>query len=140
MGSVPARSYSVFPELADFFAGFPLSRMPTAMGGHMIRVEDKVENDRYLLRAELPGLDPKRDIKVAIHDGRLSIEAERTEESNAGGRSEFSYGSFSRTVSLPAGAREDDVEATYSKGILTVSVGVLPPPEGPREIEVKDED
>lgn len=140
MGSVPARSYSIFPELSDFFSTFPLSRMPTAFGGHMIRVEDKVENDRYLLRAELPGLDPTHDIKVAIRDGRLTIEAERTEESNANGRSEFSYGSFSRTVALPTGAREDDVEATYAKGILTVSVGISSPSEGPRQIEVKSED
>jgi HSP20 family molecular chaperone IbpA len=40
------------------------------------------------------------------------------------GSAEFSYGSFVRTVSLPSGADENDVKATYDKGILTVSVPV----------------
>ena len=54
----------------------------------------------------------------------MTIKAERSEKKEFDGRSEFSYGSFVRTVSLPAGADEGDVKATYDKGILTVSVAV----------------
>jgi HSP20 family molecular chaperone IbpA len=54
----------------------------------------------------------------------LTIKAERSERKESNGRSEFSYGSFIRSVTLPAGANEDAIKATYDKGILTVSVPV----------------
>ena len=59
---------------------------------------------------------------MTVHDGQLTIKAERTQTSESNGHSEFSYGSFMRTVPLPAGADEDDINATYDRGILTVSV------------------
>ncbi|BBZ73938.1 hypothetical protein MPRS_50310 [Mycobacterium paraseoulense] len=46
------------------------------------------------------------------------------EKKETKGRSEFCYGSFVRSVSLPAGADEDDIKATYDKGIVTVSVAL----------------
>ena len=54
----------------------------------------------------------------------LAIKTERTETKDRNGRSEFSYGSFERTITLPAGADEDDITASYDKGILSVSVGI----------------
>ncbi|VAZ83344.1 Alpha-crystallin [Mycobacterium persicum] len=51
-------------------------------------------------------------------------------------RSEFSYGSFVRTVSLPEGADEDDIKATYDEGILTVSVRVSEPAKPAKHIQV----
>ena len=57
-----------------------------------------------------------------MRDGQLTIKAERTQTSESNGHSEFSYGSFVRTVPLPAGADEDDIYASYDRGILTVSV------------------
>jgi HSP20 family molecular chaperone IbpA len=54
----------------------------------------------------------------------LTIKAERTEKKETNGHSEFSYGSFLRSVTLPAGADEDAIKASYDKGILTVSVPV----------------
>ena len=59
-----------------------------------------------------------------MRDSQLTIKAERTEKKGANGRSEFRYGSFVRSVTLPAGANEEDIKATYNKGILTVSVAV----------------
>ena len=58
----------------------------------------------------------------------------RTTESN--GLSEFSYGSFTRTVSLPAGADEDDISATYDRGILTVSVPLSDTTPTEKHVEV----
>ena len=81
-----------------------------------------MKDGRYEVRAELPGVDPAENIEVTVHDGRLTIKAERTQTSESNGHSEFSYGSFMRTVPLPAGADEDDINATYDRGILTVSV------------------
>lgn len=75
-----------------------------------------------MLRAELPGIDPEKDVEIALRDGMLSIKAERREEKREGRRSEFHYGTFTRTMRLPAGAVESDVKATYHDGILEVSV------------------
>ena len=83
-----------------------------------------MEDGHYVVRAEIPGIDPAKDIDITVRDGRLTIKAERTEKKEAKGRSEFRYGSFVRSVMLPAGANEDDIKATYDKGILTVSVAV----------------
>ncbi len=68
---------------------------------------------------------------LAGGDDRLGPEGLRS-LLEAGGRSEFSYGSFIRSIPLPPGANEDDIKATYDKGILTVSVAVsetAPPAE-----------
>ncbi|TCN42468.1 HSP20 family molecular chaperone IbpA [Rhodococcus sp. SMB37] len=138
--SAPARrSRSVFPDLSEFFDtfGFPQLR---PFGSNLIRIEDKVEDNRYIVRAELPGLDPGKDIDVSIEHGRLEIGAERSEEKSEGGHSEFSYGSFRRSVPLPAGAKEDDIEATYAKGILTVTVGLGDSSDASRKIDVKNAD
>ena len=87
-----------------------------------MRLEDETKDGYYEVRAELPGVDPTDDIEVTVHDGRLTIKAERTRTSESNGHSEFGYGSFARTVALPVGADEDDINATYDRGILTVTV------------------
>ncbi len=83
-----------------------------------------MQDGRYVLRAELPGIDPAKDIDITVRKGQLTIKAERTEKKETKGRSEFCYGSFVRSFTLPSGANEEDSKATYHKGILTVSVGV----------------
>jgi HSP20 family molecular chaperone IbpA len=70
----------------------------------------------------MPGIDPDKDVEVTIQDGVLTIHGERREEHKDTRRSEFYYGSFSRSVALPTGADEDDVQAAYKDGILEVSV------------------
>ena len=89
-----------------------------------MRLEDEIQDGHYLLRAELPGIDPAKDVEITVRGGQLTIKAERTERKETKGRSEFSYGSFVRSVSLPAGANEENIKATYDKGILTVDVRV----------------
>jgi HSP20 family molecular chaperone IbpA len=112
------------PDLwSDLVTGFP-SSLAGLRPGHLIKLEDEMEDGHYVLRAELPGIDPDKDVDITVRDGQLTIKAERTERKEIKGRSEFSYGSFTRSVTLPAGADEEDIKATYDKGILTVSVGV----------------
>jgi HSP20 family protein len=92
-----------------------------------IKIEDYLEDDRYVIRAELPGVDPAKDVEITYVDGALRLAVTRIEERKEKGRSEFHYGAFHRTVVLPAGAKEDTIAATYANGILTITVLVGEP-------------
>jgi len=126
MTTLPVRrTRSLFPELSEWFAGLPsFAGLHPVFEHRMMRLEDEMKDGNYEVRAELPGIDPAKDVDIIVRDGLLTIKAERSEKKDFDGRSEFSYGSFERTVSLPAGANEDDIRATYDKGVLTVSVPV----------------
>ena len=130
---------SLFPEVADLFAGFPsFANIRPVFDARLIRLEDEMTKDgRYEVRAEMPGVDPAKDVDITVHEGRLTIKAERAEKRESGGRSEFSYGSFERTVMLPQGANEDDIKASYDKGILTVSVGLSEPKKTEKKIAIE---
>jgi HSP20 family protein len=93
-----------------------------------LRVEEFVDGDELVVRAELPGIDPEKDVDISVVNGSLRISAEREEKSEHkekhSYRSEFHYGSFVREVPLPEGAKESDVTATYTDGVLEVRVPV----------------
>ena len=89
---------------------------------HPMRMEDYVKDGTYVLRAELPGVDPEKDIEVMVSKGVLMISAHRQEETEGKHRSEFRYGAFTRSVTLPEGADEDHIRASYDSGILEVVV------------------
>lgn len=93
-----------------------------------MKVEEFVEGDQMVVRAEMPGLDPDKDVDIQIVDGALRIRAERREEKEEKEkgryRSEFRYGSFTRTVPLGADVDEKDVKASYKDGILEVRLPV----------------
>lgn len=89
-----------------------------------MRCEEFVEDGAYVLRAEIPGVDPDKDVSVTVDDGVLTITAERSETVKDKQRSEFHYGTMTRSVTLPKGADTDAVTAAYADGILTVSVPV----------------
>ncbi|HEY2502986.1 MAG TPA: HSP20 family small heat-shock protein [Mycobacterium sp.] len=136
--SVRRQPMSLFPEFSELFAGFPsLAGLRPIFDTRVMRLEDEIKDGRYVVRAEMPGVDPAKDIDITVRDGQLTIKAERSEKKDFDGRSEFSYGSFVRTVSLPAGADEGNIEATYDKGILTVSVAVSEPKPAERHVPVQ---
>jgi HSP20 family molecular chaperone IbpA len=117
------RQWSWLPELSELFTGYPgWSDLRPTLENRLMRLEDEMEDGHYIVRAEIPGIDPTKDVDISVRDGQLTIKAERSEKNETKGRSEFSYGSFVRSVSLPPGADEDAIKATYDKGILTVSV------------------
>jgi HSP20 family protein len=113
---------TVFPDVVDWFEAPFLTLRPYL--AQPIRIEDRVEGDRYVVKAELAGIDPGKDLEVTVGDGYLTIHAERSDKTEGKHRSEFRYGSFTRTVGLPANADEDDITAAYRDGILTISVGL----------------
>jgi HSP20 family molecular chaperone IbpA len=104
--------------------------------GYLIRVEDRLTEQDYQLRAELPGVDPDQDIRVSVDDGMMTIVAERREKEEAHGRSEFRYGMFRRAVRLPANADAEHITAAYDRGVLAVTVPLTAPTSSGRKIPV----
>lgn len=79
------------------------------------------DHDQLIIQAELPGLDPDRDIEVWVSHAVLHIRARKPRgapEHPAG--SDLSDGEFSRDIALPADAGADAVVASYSDGRLEV--------------------
>ena len=108
-----------------------LSRWPewrTMIGADMLRVEQFTRDGKMVLRVEIPGVDPEKDIDVTVDEGVLRVHAERSTKAESKKskefRSEFSYGSFDRVIRLPAGSTSDDVAATYLDGILEIDMPV----------------
>lgn len=100
-----------------------------------LRTEEFYDDDTMVVRAEMPGIDPEKDVELTVVDGMLHIKAERREKvehkEKGGYRSEFHYGSFVRDVLLPNDCTPEDIAATYKDGVLEVRV--------PRRREVKPE-
>lgn len=103
----------------------------------MIRVDEIRTNGDLVIRAELPGIDPDKDVDLTVHDGVIDLRAERREEQRSEDegyvRRELRYGSFARTLPLPAGTSESDIKAEYKDGILEIRV---PMPEAPQGTKV----
>ncbi|GGG65540.1 hypothetical protein GCM10011374_31770 [Kocuria dechangensis] len=97
------------------------------------RVEEYRDGDTLVVRAELPGIDPDKDVELTVANDMLHLRAERREKTEhkdkSGYRSEFRYGSFSRTVPLPKGCKDEDIAAAYRDGVLEVRVPVGEPPD-----------
>jgi HSP20 family molecular chaperone IbpA len=127
----------LLPELSQLVTGLPaFAGLRPFFDNHLMRLEDETKEGLYEVRAELPGVEPTEDVEVTVRDGQLTIKALRTRTTESNGLSEFSYGSFTRTVSLPAGADEDDISATYDRGILTVSVPLSDTEPTEKHVEV----
>ncbi len=117
MTSLIPRTRTMFPGLTELFdVAWPF-------GEHnLVRIEELADDGKYVVRAELPGFDPEKGVHVSAERGLLTISAERQARTEKRGHSEFHYGSFSRTVSLPKGADTEKIAATYTDGILEVTV------------------
>lgn len=98
-----------------------------------LSVEEFRDGDDFVVRAELPDIDPDRDVEITVDHDVLTIRGERRvhrdEADKDGFRSEFEYGAFVRRVALPGGATEDAVKASYDDGVLEVRVTLSDTPE-----------
>ena len=121
MALTRVRARDPWPRLVDWFDTM-LSADFGGRGMHTMRVEEFVKDGVLTVRAELPGMDPDKDIEVTIGDGLLTIDAEREERKEEAHRSEFTHGKVVRVLSLPASADESTVSAEYTDGILEVRV------------------
>jgi HSP20 family molecular chaperone IbpA len=127
-----------WPDISEFFSGFPSwSALRPIFGGHLIKIESDIKDGKYELQAEIPGVDPEKDVDITVRNGMLTIKAERSENKESNGHSEFSYGSYTRAVTLPPGADEDSIKASYDKGILRVSVPLKQPEVPEKHVAVE---
>jgi HSP20 family molecular chaperone IbpA len=120
MSTVTRRDNRTFLDLFDWLESPMAVFRPRS--GQGIRMEHFVQDGHYIVRAELPGVDPEHEVEVFVDDGILSIKAERKEEQVDKAHSEFRYGIFSRRIVLPPGADESHISASYDKGILEIVV------------------
>jgi HSP20 family protein len=113
----------MFPELADWPRS-PRTAMLAFSSAQTFRLEELLRDDHYVIRAELPGLNPDNDIEVTVQGRNLTIHAERKHQDDEPQRTEFRYGALTRLVRLPAQVDPQDITARYRKGILEVSFPV----------------
>jgi HSP20 family protein len=133
-------AYRVFDDFVSDFSSEPLGRRFT---GFSPRV-DVTESDKEIkVSAELPGLDEK-DIDISVTKKAVIIKGEKkekTEEKTEGYyKSERTYGSFQRTVPLDCEIDTDKVEASFKKGVLTITLPKTPEAvQETKKIAVKSE-
>jgi HSP20 family protein len=123
----------------NFTRDWPTFRS-TGLATDLVPSTDVVENDKEIqITAELPGLEEK-DVQINLADGVLTIKGEKKAEKEEQDKNyrlvERSYGSFSRSIELPAGVDAGSIKASISKGVLTVVIP-KPAPAQSKKIEVK---
>ena len=120
----------LFDEFDRGFWGFPFRRSLNEWEprwiGEMAPAVDVAEKDKaYEITAELPGLD-QNNIELKIASGTLTIKGEKKQETEEKKKnsyvSERRYGAFERSFQVPQGVDETRVEASFSKGLLTVTL------------------
>ena len=122
----------LFDEWVRMMPFRPMAFRHWLEAGDLIRLEEYREDGTLVVRADLPGIDPDKDVELTVSNGMLHIEAERREEEKKEEkgyvRRELRYGSLTRSLPLPAGVAEADITATYKAGVLEIRV-----PEPKRE-------
>lgn len=117
-------------RLFDEFFERPFSLSPFFSGSTMMKEFtphlDVSETDKeIIISAELPGLEPE-DIHIGMDGNALTISGEKQAEKEDKGkhyyRVERSYGHFSRSIAIPEGVDPDNIDATFRRGVLKISL------------------
>jgi HSP20 family protein len=110
------------------------------LGQWMPQVEVRQRGNELVVSADLPGLKPE-DVDIEIDDGILTISGERRQSSEDRDqgvyRSERSYGAFTRSIALPEGVDEDQVQARFEHGVLEVTVPVPQQRQRARRVQIQ---
>lgn len=147
----PARDLSAFPsdvlsmrkEFNSLFERFfhgDLSDTTSAFTSAWIPAVDIAERENdFVVRMELPGVT-KEDVKISMQEGILTVKGEKKQERESKAsdyhRVERSYGSFQRSFTLPTAIKAENIDASFSDGVLNIA---LPKAEEakPKQIDVK---
>lgn len=127
-------------EIDSFFNDFWRRPFRNGNSDRFLPATDIEETDKeFNLVFELPGME-KKDIKVAVEDGVLTVSGEKksrkSEKTDQFVRSEIVSGSFCRSFSLPKTVDVNTISADYKDGLLTVTLAKTEEAK-PKEIEIK---
>ncbi len=121
----PFRELEEWERRFDDLLGQPLWRLPVEERGWMPAVDVFEKEDKFVVKAELPGTK-EEDIHVSVVGDTLSIRGEKKTETEVKEedyyRCERSYGSFYRSVPLPSNVDADKIEASFEHGVLEVTL------------------
>ncbi len=133
MGQEMDRWFDRLTGQSGFSRPFGFSRSSPLVSGRtgawVPRIEAGHKGDRFVVRADLPGLK-KEDVNVELSDDAITIRGERREEHQEERegywRTEREYGQFHRTVPLPDGVIAESADATFKDGVLEISMTCAP--------------
>lgn len=124
-----------------FWRPSPEPVWPSRSEWRILPAVDIAEKEKaYEITAELPGLD-ESDIEVSVSNGTLTIRGEKREESEEKQKdyylSERRYGAFQRSFALPDGINVEKIEASFRKGLLTITLPKTAEAQKARKITVR---
>jgi HSP20 family protein len=137
----PSLGFDPFEMMRDLVRWDPFAELGTATreAGFVPSFEVKETKEAYVFKADLPGIRDE-DLDISLTGNRLTVsgkrEEEKREEDDHFYAYERSYGTFSRSFTLPEGCDAEHAEADLSNGVLTVSIAKRPEVK-PKRIEVK---
>jgi HSP20 family protein len=110
----------------EFFGPERWERPREQAEGWAPAIESHIENGNLVVKADLPGIDPK-EVTISALGNQLTIAGERKREKKEGEEKEYlyhelPYGKFSRTLVLPDGVDADKIKADYKNGVLEITV------------------
>jgi len=133
--TAPSRQYEEHPIASfqrainslfdDFFKGFDVASVEEKLGSFNPKIDMTEDEKELQITAELPGIDEK-DIEVSLLKNVLTISGEKSREKEEKSKESYfmerSYGSFKRSIQLPAEVEQEKIDAAFKKGILTISL------------------
>ena len=117
----PSRELSSWHRDIDDLFGRFFDRPETSLSGWVPRIETYRKDNEYVVRLDLPGVDPK-DVQVHAEGNVLTISGERRTEEKGQDYQETSYGQFQRSLTLPQGVETDKIAARCEHGVLEIRV------------------
>lgn len=121
----PFRDLEEWERRFDDLLGRPLRRLPVDERGWMPAVDVFEKDDKFVVKAELPGIK-ENDIDVSVVGDTLYIRGEKKTETEVKDedyyRCERSYGTFYRSIPIPSNVDANKIEASFDDGILEVTL------------------
>ena len=133
--------YSLSNLFDEFFNdGFFFNSGREVTGTKWPKVDIEENKNDYRLHADLPGLE-KKDIKITVENGVLSISGEKKHDKKEKEKGKYyyyerSYGAFHRNFSLPENIDEKSINANFKNGVLELIIKKTEKAK-PKEIEIK---
>ena len=125
LGALTQEMHRLFDDFRSRFDIEPFGFSRGEIGAFMPSVDVTEDDKEVRITSEVPGIDEK-DIDITLSKDSVTIKGEKKQEAEDKGkdchRIERSYGSFQRTVPLPAEIDQDKVQAEFKKGILKITL------------------